>query len=334
MNRKRSELLVGLFLLVGLCLLGVMILKFGNLGEMFRDRYVLRILFPTAGGLTKGSEVKLSGVAIGRVDSEPTPSDNGVVVELSVFEEFPIPEASRFSIGTEGLLGDSYVAITPPKIPTGRYLKDGASIEGAGAGGLSALADSAGDLSEAGREVVVDMRNALRELNSALAKLDSSVLGEENLTLFNETLAEFNAAIRNLNTEVLGTENTENLRAALANFRETSENLARASDTVAREAERLGPLLESAQATVDRAGDAVGAVADASRKAGAAIDRATDGGGLLAALINDRGLRDDFEALVSNLRNHGILRYRDSAGAAAAERPPPPSQRRGILRNR
>ena len=50
MNRKRSELLVGLFLFLGLCLLGGMILKFGNLGDMFRDQYTIELRYPTAGG--------------------------------------------------------------------------------------------------------------------------------------------------------------------------------------------------------------------------------------------------------------------------------------------
>jgi len=330
MNRKRSELLVGLFLFLGLCLLGLMILKFGNFGDSFRPKYVLELRYPTAGGVTKGSEVKFSGVTIGRVKSDPSPNDDftGALIELSIFEEYRIPEASKISIETEGLLGDSYIAIRPPKIPSGRYLEDGTSVKGAPSGGLSALADSAGDISEAGKEMVDEIRTALHELNSALAKLDTSVLGDENLNLFNDTLAEFNAAVKDLNAEVLGEENTENLRAALENFRKTGENLNKTSATLADQSEKIGPILNSAQGAVDKAEDAMAEIASASKKANSAITRITDGNGLFAALINDKKLRDDFLALVENLRENGVLRYRDNAGDAAA---PPRDSRKGIL---
>jgi phospholipid/cholesterol/gamma-HCH transport system substrate-binding protein len=329
MNRKRSELLVGLFLFVGLCLLAAMILKFGNFGDAFHARYVLELSYPTAGGLTKGSEVKFSGVTIGRVQSAPMPNSDftGAVIQLSIFEEYRIPASSKISIESAGLLGDSYIAITPPKLPSGTFLADGAKVVGSPPGGLIALADSAGDLSERGKEVVDDMRTALRELNSALEKLDSSILGEENLNHFNTTVVGLSDAVKNLNDEVLGEANSDNLRVALENLRKTSENLAEQS-------EKIAPLLSTAQGAVTRADEGIGEIADAARTANSAIHRVTDGSGLFAALINDSVLRDDFEALVENIRKNGILFYRDTAGTDSSGRDSkiPRSKRKGLLR--
>ncbi|MFT4548508.1 MAG: phospholipid/cholesterol/gamma-HCH transport system substrate-binding protein [Verrucomicrobiales bacterium] len=340
MNRKRAELLVGLFLFVGLCLLAGMILKFGNFGDSFRPKYSLELRYPSAGGLLQGSEVKFSGVTIGRVSAPPRPNadSTGAIIELSIFKEYPVPKESKISIESAGFLGDSYVAITPPKVSTTDYLKDGESVAGTPSGGLSALADSAGDLSARGKEVVDDMRVALSELNSALSKLDTNILAEDNLQRFNETVVELSDAIKNLNTDVLGDENIGNLKVALTNFRITSENLVitsenfvKTSENLVVSSEKVSPILDKVQSAVDKAEEGIADISAAARNANVAIQRVTDGPGLLAALINDGELREDFEAFISNLRDRGVLRYRDEEETSVDT---PNSSRPGIFRNR
>jgi len=334
MTRKRTELMVGLFLFVGLCLLAGMILKFGNFGDAFRPKYSIELRYASAGGVVKGTEVKFSGVTVGRVSSPPLPNAEytGTVMQLSIFKEYPIPEGSRISIESAGFLGDSYVAITPPKIPSTSYLADGEVVIGTPSGGLSALANSAGDISERGKEIVVDMRAALAELNSALSKLDGSILGDDNLVRINETIVGLSETVKNLNADVLSEENSENLRVALENFRKVSENFVTTSDNLIASSEKISPILDSAKGAVEKADEGIGEIASAARTAKVAITRATEGDGLFAALINDAALRDDFEALISNLRTSGILRYRDAVAEPTDK--PRLNDRKGIFRNR
>ena len=42
------------------------------------------------------------------------------------------------------------------------------------------------------------------------------------------------------------------------------------------------------------------------------------GDGLLPALMKDPELKDEFKTLITNLRQHGVLFYRDSAGKRGA----------------
>ena len=342
MNRKRAELLVGLFLFVGLCLLAGLILKFGNVGDYFRSKYSLVLSYPSAGGLLQGSEVRLNGVAVGKVKSAPRPNEDftGAIIELSIFDEYPIPKTARVSIKTSGFLGDSYVAISPPEIPTTDYLKEGDRIVGVPAGGLSALADSAGDISKRGKAVVDDMREALAELNSALGKLDSGILGEDNLTRFNETLVGLSEAVTKLNKDFLDEENGANLKAALENFKTTSDNLATTSQNLVSSSEKIDPIIDKANSAVSKADNAMGKadegiteITAAARNVNSAIKKATDGPGLVSALMNDAELREDFEALISNLRETGILRYRDRAGSETSTSSQS-GDRPGIFRNR
>jgi hypothetical protein len=46
---------------------------------------------------------------------------------------------------------------------------------------------------------------------------------------------------------------------------------------------------------------------------------AMQGKGLVAALLNDQQLANDLHALITNLRAHGVLFYRDSAASRQAK---------------
>ncbi len=61
--------------------------------------------------------------------------------------------------------------------------------------------------------------------------------------------------------------------------------------------------------TKKAADDLQGAIGDARK----AIQSATEGKGLLAALLTNQQLANDLRALASNLRAHGVLFYRDTA---------------------
>jgi phospholipid/cholesterol/gamma-HCH transport system substrate-binding protein len=321
MKEKRTELYVGIFLFVGLLLLGGIILRFGSFSEHFREKYPLIVYFPDTGGLVENSEVRLGGARIGRLARKPylTPDATGIVAEVQIYDEFHIPEGSEFSIGVSGLLGDSYIAIKAPEASTGRFISANAEIKGVPATGLESLAASAGDLSRKGQEMLDGMRESLRDLNSALAKFDRSVLGEENLARFNGSIAQLNIAVTAINERVLDDQNTENLRLALSELRETSENLKKAS-------RKLEPSLDSFRSVADQAHLTL-------EKTNVTLDEATEGSGLLAALLTDEQLTDDFRSLIRNLRENGVLRYKD-----APETPPTSSdvdeRRRGLFRKR
>ena len=75
-------------------------------------------------------------------------------------------------------------------------------------------------------------------------------------------------------------------------------------------------------------------IADARRTVAAATDlirEAKSGRGLLATMLTDQEMAKDLRALVRNLRERGVLFYRDSAGKPeerSATPPPQPAPRR------
>ena len=211
MKEKRTDMLVGIFLFVGLLVLGGIIIRFGSFSENFREKYALTLTYPDAGGIVKGSDVRLGGAKIGRVARTPylQPDATGVVVDLEIYNEYRIPENATFHVAVSGLLGDSYISIRPPKVPNGEFIKPGAEVAGKPSAGFDTLASTAEDLSRKGEAMLDEVRDALKDLNSAIEKLDQGILGEENIKRFNEATLELATALHALNDRVLGKENID-----------------------------------------------------------------------------------------------------------------------------
>src|SRR3954466_12578036 len=140
MNRHERglEFKVGAFVFVGLVMLGALVVEFGRLGEGFKTYYALKVRFNDASGLLKGSDVLLAGARIGKVAGGPrmTGEGNGVDVPLKIYDYIKVPEGSKFTVGSSGLLGDRFVSVTIPPGERKTYIKPNSYITGTREGGL------------------------------------------------------------------------------------------------------------------------------------------------------------------------------------------------------
>src|SRR5437588_11098777 len=104
--------------------------------------------------------------------------------------------------------------------------------------------------------------------------------------------------VTRLNEDMFSKETAENLRSSVAHLNEATTAFAESS-------KKLGPVVDKA----DSAMDSTRKAADDLQKV---LSSATQGKGLLAALLTNQELADNLRALVSNLRAHGVLFYRDT----------------------
>jgi ABC-type transporter Mla subunit MlaD len=110
----------------------------------------------------------------------------------------------------------------------------------------------------------------------------------------------------------------ENLKSSIDRLNQTSGTLAESSKKIDGVIEKAGATMDSAKKAAD---DVQVAIADARKTIVAAtelIRGAKTGSGLLATLLNNQAVAKDLQALISNLRAHGVLFYRDSVGKAEA----------------
>jgi len=278
-----TQIRVGLFMTLGLAALASTVVYFGRFGDSVRKFYELRVEYPNASGLLKGASVLLAGAKIGTVNSSPAilPDMDGVYVMLKIYDGIQIPSASDFTIGSSGLLGDRFVEIvlkkdarsSPPIVP-------GTTIKGLGeSGGFGALADSAGD-------VVAEVKQAVRSINSIAEKIDSQVLDPK-------TVAE--------------------LRATIANLEKTSSTFAAASGRLEGVITRAQTTITTADSTLAAAKDAADQFSRAMTDARKLINEARSGKGPIGVLLSDKEMAANLKTLVENLRSHGILWYKDKS---------------------
>ncbi len=295
MNRHERglEFKVGAFVFVGLAMLGALVVQFGRLGEGFRTYYPLTVRFTDASGLLKGSDVLLAGAKIGKVSGGPrmVREGQGVDVPLKIYDYIKVPEGSKFTVGSSGLLGDRFVNVVMPPGQPKAFLAPNTHISGARETGID-------DLTREGGALVKDLRGTVQ-------KIDTTV--------------------NRLNQDTLSSANMENLKSSM-------EHLNQATGALAESSKKLDGVVEKADSTMGSAKKAADNLQNAIGDTRKVLREATQGKGLIATLLNNQELANDLHALITNLRAHGVLFYRDTAAkieTKAPEQTKPTRQTRG-----
>ncbi len=115
MGKKSIEILVGLFVLLGMAGLVFLSLQAANLASFSSsDTYELQARFDNIGGLKARAPVRSAGVTIGRVTSIALDAQTYQgVVTLAIDRKLQFPRDTSAKILTAGLLGDQYIGLEP-----------------------------------------------------------------------------------------------------------------------------------------------------------------------------------------------------------------------------
>jgi phospholipid/cholesterol/gamma-HCH transport system substrate-binding protein len=111
-NHTRTEIIVGLFVLIGIACLGYLAIRLGKLEVMGSKGYNVYADFPTVAGLKVGDPVEIAGVKVGRVNAIGLAGDRARL-ELSLNDGVKLQEDVIASVRARGLIGDKFVLITP-----------------------------------------------------------------------------------------------------------------------------------------------------------------------------------------------------------------------------
>ena len=112
MNQRTSEVVVGLFVLVGIACLGYLAIKLGKLEVLSDSGYTVYADFPTVAGLKRGDPVEIAGVKVGRVESMGLADDRARLV-LRIDDGVQLQEDVIASVRARGLIGDKFVLVSP-----------------------------------------------------------------------------------------------------------------------------------------------------------------------------------------------------------------------------
>ena len=119
MNKKKFEISVGIFIVIGVLCLMFLTFKVSNssLESFNSNKYTIQANFKNVGSLRVNSAVKIAGVEVGNVTKislEKTYNGFMAVVTIAINSDHKIPANYSASVDMSGILGDNYIALSPP----------------------------------------------------------------------------------------------------------------------------------------------------------------------------------------------------------------------------
>lgn len=126
-NTKKIK--VGLFIIAGFVLFVVAIFVLGGKENLFTPTFKLKSEFESVSGLKTGGSVRLNGIVVGSVDGIDIEASNKVLVSMTLEKSIQkfIKKDSKVTIGSDGLVGNKVIDITPgtpgtPEVQDGEML--------------------------------------------------------------------------------------------------------------------------------------------------------------------------------------------------------------------
>ncbi|AOC96260.1 MULTISPECIES: MlaD family protein [Flavobacterium] len=201
---------LGMFVTIGLLLFIMAVYFIGKQQNLFGSTFHITSQFKTVSGLEVGNNVRFSGINVGTVEQIQLKNDSTVVVVLVMKEEVRkfIKTDATASIGSDGLMGDKVLTISPGA-KSKKVIEDNgqiASVDGIEMQDLmksvKKSVDNVGIISE---ELAI-FSHSMNNGNGALARL---VKDDKMANSVSNTLS-------NLETGTKGF--SENMEAAKSNF--------------------------------------------------------------------------------------------------------------------
>jgi phospholipid/cholesterol/gamma-HCH transport system substrate-binding protein len=125
MEKTKVELVVGVFVLIGIACLAYLSIKLGKLEVIGGQNYIVFAEFTSASGLKNGASVEIAGVEVGRV-KDIALKDDRALVALAINDGVTLYTDTIASIKTRGIIGEKFMALSPGG--GGEPLKPGETI--------------------------------------------------------------------------------------------------------------------------------------------------------------------------------------------------------------
>jgi phospholipid/cholesterol/gamma-HCH transport system substrate-binding protein len=195
-----GELRVGIFVLLGLILVGVGIFYVTGTTILGR-RYTLVAYLPEVDGLNVAGPVSLDGVEVGNVQAItmaqqrpgalPDPN-RSVRVQLRISDRFKdyIRSDSTVSLVTQGFLGER--TVTVQRGFTGRVLQDGDEVAGSEEKAVRAIMDRSADLLQNLNVLSTEVGNIVTDLRRGRGTLGKLLVDDSVYNHINDTTAILN----------------------------------------------------------------------------------------------------------------------------------------------
>ena len=281
-----SEVKVGAFTLGGAAILAGIITFMGAF-TFGKEGYKLQIDYPQVSGLMPGHVVRYAGVQVGTVkDINVQPNTVAVIAEIN--DDIKIPKGAIFTIGSDGILGEKFVNVVPPKKFEQGHITEGSTVKGVPGGSMEEFFAASGDAIQnifgdantqlAMRETIKNMSEISKNMGIITKTMaDVSAANQQNLDTMVKQMAEMTARMNGISAHMeslmAGVDNKgatgQNIASIVENMKDITErfdNMVKVLETVASDpvtAEALKDTVVNVKEASGRANKILGTVSDA-----------------------------------------------------------------------
>jgi len=213
-----QKIRIGIFVLAGLAVLVFAIFFIGNRKGLFSTTFNIHGMFKNVNGLQVGNNARFAGINVGVVEDIVIINDTTVKVVLTLNESVRkfIKKDAKLSIGSDGLMGDKLVVISPGGAETNTTVNNGDKLDAVNPIDIdkiikrvTGMADDAGNLIAGLSEIVNKVNNGKGSIGRLLNNDKLSRDLEGTVKQAKSTMANVHKTTTTLNTD---------LKAAQSNF--------------------------------------------------------------------------------------------------------------------
>jgi phospholipid/cholesterol/gamma-HCH transport system substrate-binding protein len=290
MSKSRLEWKVGLFVFIGLVLLGALAIEFSKGLTLLKPTYDIYLRAPNVGGgLKVKASVLMSGVQVGTVsDIRLAPDGRSVVIVLRIFKPYVIHSDARFAIEQSGFLGDQYVSIIPTENRKPPF-QNGAIAEAEAPFNLQ-------EFTRIATGFITRIDETVKNLNDALKDVTRILLNPQTLTNLSVTAAN----LRTASERALGA--IDGINAAIAT---NGPSLTISASNLVFFTQQLNDFATELRSVVDTNSDGITRtvknVESSSESLKALMSDLQAGKGLAGNLLKDQQLANKASEIANNL---------------------------------
>ncbi|MGC9194464.1 MAG: MlaD family protein [Syntrophobacteraceae bacterium] len=287
----RSDIRVGLVVLLSFILLVAGIFVVSDMRSLWSHQKSLTILFRYSDGLSVGAPVRWAGFEVGQVKSigiAPGAADR-IAVTVAISPKARVRTDSSAKIRDLGMMGSKYVEISPGS-PDCAELPPGATIEGKTPASLSQIMETGGKVASSLLDLVKQARQLVYEVRNDY-KIEQTVHNANALIVeLKKNTADLGPIMKNIR-KVTG-EGGEQLTSLIREVRRTNAQLQ----------QKLGSVSDAVTKTAAQAGKGLAQTQKTMKSVRSIVDSNKDNIDSLLAHLNESS--KNLEALSEDLRLH------------------------------
>ncbi len=212
-----QKLKTGAFVLLSLLLLLTIIFLIGKQKNMFGGTFYVYAHFKNISGLKEGNYVRYAGINVGTVDNISMLNDTTVVVGLLLQKKIKayIKEDAMASIGSDGLMGDKLIAISPGSYSS-PLVKEGGRVKTINPVDVDRIVNNFSKISDNAEALTGDLASIMNKINNGGGSFGKLINDDKLVKNLEGTLTSAKATVGTV--QKTATSVTENMEAAKHSF--------------------------------------------------------------------------------------------------------------------